>query len=215
MTTPTAAGVEDQAEQIRADVAAAYDRVRTNPTLTDQAKRIAIAGLFETAQQQMSNLQQKTNDNVARKVQAATTAAFGIDDIASPSSANRASVSLSYRDAQDRAAQLDSPRDGLALLARATASGDELLARAVFGQAWAQAGNDPGWNAVIDQYVASRPAAGRAVDALVNLGQQPGGILTPNGVGVLSLGAFFGWIVPTPFELLGMSSYSISALAAE
>lgn len=91
------------------------------------------------------------------RAKTANIAIYGAEDLRGDSDdvAHRAS----FRDAQDRAARVDSPDQAARLLAQAERSGDEVLARAVAVRAF-----DRRWKDVTESYSETRPEWKAAVD---------------------------------------------------
>jgi hypothetical protein len=191
------------AETIRENAEAAYARVRNRGELTPAAIATLLARTYVDAKAQMEALAQRSGADVAAKSRRLYQSAFGIDDIAGNNGVDRASASVSYRDAQDRVASLESPVDAGSLLTRAENSGDELLARAIAQRAFDQAPMDAGWGELLDRYLASRPKAVQAVSDLLDMRTKP------------SVAAMFAFIISTPPELAGLAEYQIQALAAD
>jgi len=124
---------------------------------------------------------------------------FGIDDLTTGASpADRASMAMSFRDAQQRAAQLTTSTEAQALLDLADQSGDELLARAVGNQALSGLGMDD----VATTYLAARPRQAQAAENLR--------ALTRMG----SIADILEFVLPRPPELSQVSDNQLTALAA-
>lgn len=204
MFTPVSAPLIEQADRIRQNAETAYGQIRSNGDLTVDAIRARLAAVYLDAKTRMDSLHAEATDGYQASWQKALIAAFGTSDLAS-TAADRAALSLSYRDAQDRAAALDSDRAAADLLSRANDTGDELLARAVAQRAWEMGGQlgGVGWGDVLDTFTSTRPRAAAAIATLVNL----------QGSG-RNASSLFAWMIATPSELAGMSDYQISALAA-
>lgn len=199
-------GAPPETDQVRQDAAAATAAVRANTDLSNEAAARKMAQIHVAATRKMADLQQRANAWRQQSVTSAQNAAWGIDDI--PGAAgNRPAISMSYRDAQDRAAQLDTPQEAAALLAQANETDDELLARAIARHVYtlgvAAPFPVPAWSAVLDDYLATRPRAQAAVDKLIRLTKQPAPAV-----------AMFTYVVPPPSELAGMRPDQIEALAA-
>lgn len=193
------------ADKIREDAAAAHARIRANTDLSHPAMQRKMAAVHVAAQSTMDTAQKSAAAWAQRDTAAAQNAVWGIDDIPG-ATVNRAQVSMSYRDAQDRAELLDQPQEAAALLDRANSTGDELLARAVAFRAYTMATGPipaPAWADVLDNYLANRPQAKTAVDRLI-AARQP-----------LNAAALFGYMLMPPSELAGMNPTQIAQLAAQ
>jgi hypothetical protein len=187
-----------KAQSIAAAADAAYDRMRNRGELNSDAIRVGLARTYRQAKASMDALQAAATGDRTAQLRQATTAAWGIDDIAGTNSVDRAAASMSYRDAQDRAAQLDNARDALDALARATDTGDELSARAIAAHAYQQR-----WSDVVDTYTADRPRARQALATLATLESHK-----PN------LGDLWAFVLPKPAELSNYSDGQLDALIA-
>lgn len=197
LTTTITTADRNAAEQIRSAAEQRYASVRSRGELTVPAIRKAIAVIYLDARARMSTYEATATDDHTRQEQRLTAAVWGIGDIGS-TGLDRATASVSYRDAQDRAAGLDDDGDAARLLTRAEASGDELLARAVAQVAWTN-----GWGDILDAYLATRPQAGTALADLDNMR------------GNLGAADLFTYMVPTPHELAGLDDWRVAALAAD
>lgn len=198
---PTAPAAAERAEGIRQDAERAYSSIRSMGELTPAAIRSRIAAAYLNAKAQMDAAQAAATGNYEKSRQTALTAAFGINDIAT-SATDRAGVSMSYRDAQDRADQLETDTDAARLLGRANDTGDELLARAIAQRAWNMNGQlgGAGWGDVLDTFTATRPRAAAAIANLINLQSR-------NSV------SLFAWMIAKPPEIANLSDYQIPAVA--
>jgi phage tail sheath gpL-like len=163
----------DKIETIRAQAASAYDQFRGNSDLSGTAILKGIARAYVGAKQQLDALQGQTTAQAATDLDKLISAAFGIDDLVGGDPVNRAAVSMSYRDALDRAAATETPQGLRALFEQANETGDDLLARAVARTAWAQGiygAGDVGGE-ILALYKAKRPRAAEALDTLAQTSQ--------------------------------------------
>jgi len=194
----------DKADAIRQQHEDRNNAIRARTELTADAQRALIAKNYLAAKDRMGTLQQTAGDETAATMSSAGRTAFGTSDIPG----DPASVSISYRDAQDRADSLNDPNDAARLLARAEQSGDEPLARAVAAKSFEMhsarigAGNSA-WASVVDDYTATRPRAATAVQTLAELGSRPN-----------TTRELFSYVLPKPPELGNVSDYQLPALAA-
>lgn len=165
--TPVSDSVHLQAAAIRDMAENAYTRVRGDGRFSVDAIRAAVAAAYLKARDEMTALQQRVTNDAEARTRTATAAIWSIDDIAGNDPATRAAVSMSYRDAQERAAEIpfDRPQDAVELLKRAEDSGDEVLARAVAQRAWA-CGALGEWADVLNAYTSTRPKAAAALTQL-------------------------------------------------
>lgn len=137
----------------------AYEAIRTNPDLNDDAKRRRIAEVYTS---QMRGLDDKL-DNMASRVYLLdrddASWAFGIKGLPG----DEASLMISRRDAGDRVADITEGTELRDLLRRATRSGDEVLARAVLEKAVEMQNSK-----TAHAYVKDRPEQEQRVERLWN-----------------------------------------------
>ena len=191
-----------QADAIREAAAAQVERLRSRKELSPEAKRSAIAKIHLGQKTQLAALQDKANQDIAAGRRAAMTTAFGIDDI-SGDATSRIAAAVSYRDAQDRVANLKTPSEALQLLQRAEGTGDELLARAVAQRAYDQRLSDPSWGEALDQYLSTRPTAAQAVSDLLAADRSP------------NARQLFAFVAPPPPEVSGLADHQLAQLASD
>lgn len=189
------------ADRIREDAARRFDQIRNRGELNTNAIAVLMARDYLSFKQEMDKLAQTTGQDNSATVRRLNQAAFGIDDIAG-NAVDRAAASVSYRDAQDRVAKVEQPNEAAALLDRAENSNDELLARAIAQRAFEQRAFDPSWDDLLDRYIATRPKAQSAVNALLA------------GSGAPQIRDLFAWVLPVPSELAG-SGLDVRRLAAD
>jgi len=210
--TPTGAGLNGEvaakAEVIRQQAEGDYTKFRNRGDLSTQEIQRRIATIFLRTKQALANMADQAGADFEKATTTATTRAFGIADLAGNDPVNQASVSMSYRQAQDRASTLGDETAALAMLAQAESTGDELQARAVAWTASAQGTVLGGlvWSEVLEAFAATRPKAGDAINTLLRLRQVP--------KGTSGLFAFLAFAAPIPVELAGLTDYQISALSA-
>lgn len=187
------------ADKVRDDLDTKINRVRANKDLTPEAKRIQIARHYSDAKTAIDAMAASKPNETAAQVAAAKRAAFGIDDLVSGASpAERATMAMSYRDAQQRAAQITNPAEALHLMGIAEQSGDELLVRAI-GNASLQGF---GMSEVADHYLAQRPAQAEALQRVHDLQRPP------------SLATMLEHVVPKPAEVSNLDDGQIAQIAA-
>jgi hypothetical protein len=180
------------ADEIRGDAERYYTSVRDNPDLTSDAKQRLIATKYVAIKQRLDALNSSEPSRKAADVETAKRAAFGIDDLlARTTPAEAAAISLSFRDAQARAAQLINAREAQNLLDTARQSGDELLVRAIGNHAL----NTLGMSDVADSYLACvHPDRAETVQRVAQLNQMP------------DFAGLMEFVCPTPAEVASMSS---------
>ena len=195
------------ADKLRQQAAVAYDRIRSS-SLSPDAQRILIAGVYSKLVDDMSALQQSTGTASAADVASLKRQVFGIDDVLGSSSpVNATSALVAFRDAQDRVSTAlmssgDTSRTLNEILDQADMSGDETLAQAAFNAA-ATGGLYPDQE-LIDRFLTTRPAKARAYESL-------GAAQRPKNAAEL-----FQWVTPTPPELQSLPlGTSVASLAAQ
>jgi hypothetical protein len=182
-----------EADDLRDQAQTEYDKIRNITDLTPEARLRAIAKAYLNVRGQLSDLGNATQRAVVGNQEALERKLFGIPD------ANNPSAMISYRDAQDRAARLDLESDAIAMLTRASVSGDDLLVRALL-----EAGYTNAWTNLINTYTAAHPAMEAAAEQLWDIitRKQAPAIVTN-----------FTYYAPTPPELAGFSDFKIQEIA--
>jgi hypothetical protein len=198
MTRPTAQPVWDRpADQVRDAFGRQADQIRANGDLNYQAIQRGIAKAWIRAKTQLDQLAAQSGTDKTADLADAKARAFGLPDILKgATAAEAASITMSFRDAQQRASQLESPGDIQELYDTAKQSGDELLVRAVANRAMAF-----NLDTVSGDYLASHPQQAQALQDLRELTRP------------LSAAAMFEFLAPTPSELAGLAPFQIEALA--
>lgn len=191
------------AETIRTNAEARIGKIRQQTRLRPEVIRAAVARVHQTSQQQMAQLQASAAKQSAAEQRRLTAKAFGVDDIADHS-VDKAVVAVNYRDAQDRVAKLETVREAEDMLQRAESTGDELLSRAIAQRAFTQRAGDPSWEGPLNAYLASRPHADEAINALLDAAPR-----TPQ------IGHLLAYALPEPDELRGLRPDQVTALIAQ
>jgi hypothetical protein len=146
-------------------------RIRSNPDLSEHAKRRMIGEIHREAVAEHARLTQEAREAREEAVRSAERKVLGISYPERASAHEKALIALSYRDARDRAERAASDgqnTDALAeLLERAETSGDAQLAEAAYHVATLR-GSRP----IADAYLADRPAARRQWEAYVEARQE-------------------------------------------
>jgi len=188
------------ADTVRDGLNQQMERIRGHSELSTDAMLSLVAAAYVKGKAQLDGMDTNNPAQVAAQVAAVKRAAFGIDDLLTGASqADRATMAMSFRDAQQRAAQTTTSSEAQTLLDVANQSGDELLARAVGNHALSSM--DMG--DVAEAYLAAHPAQAAALDELQQL-QQPASAAT-----------MFEFVAPKPPELSSMSDGQIVAYAAQ
>ncbi|MFC7973900.1 hypothetical protein ACFUT3_01370 [Streptomyces cinereoruber] len=129
-------------------------RIQGNRMYSDHAKKVLSAQAYKKAQDALETLRQAELDGLARQRTQLQRRMFGATSTVSDPSAV-----VSRRDAADRAAKLDDPREAATALQRAERDGDTVLAQAIAARA-----SEWGWTDVLDTYAADRPGFVRDVE---------------------------------------------------
>jgi hypothetical protein len=199
MTSPTTTGWNRPADTIRSNLESAVQGIRNRNALSPEARRTLIAAAYTKARTAMDALNSANPGKQAADLAAAKRRLFGIDDLtAGASPADRATMAMSFRDAQQRAQQLTTSSEAQELLDLADQSGDELLARAVGNAAM----SGLGFSAVADKYLANRPKQQAAVDALQGMQR------------MRPMADLWEFVLPKPTELSSLHDSQIAAAAA-
>jgi len=200
MTNPTSQTAWNRpADLVRSGLERDVQRIRDRIELNPAAAQARIASVYLKAKTAMDGLNSANPARRAADLATAKRKLFGIDDLTTGATpADRASMAMSFRDAQQRAAQLTTTAEAQALLDLADQSGDELLARAVGNAALSGLGMDD----VGQAYLAARPQQAKAYDALRGL--------TRMG----SIAEILEFVLPMPPELTQVSDSQLTALAA-
>jgi len=192
-----------------------YDRrakeIRERRDLTPDARNGLLAKYYLDAKQQLSRIQQTATQETAADRNALEQRAFGINGLPG---ADQATIATSYRDAQDRAAGLNSSRDAMSMLTRANRTGDEPLARAIAAHAYDMTSSavvgglvDSGWDEVLDAYLEPRPSKVSTIQSLADMSRAA----SPSANLMTQM---FAFALPAPGELSGLSGAQVEHLAA-
>ena len=190
------------ADEIRTNAEAGYNRYRSNGNNSPAGIRAGVASVYLDAKARMETLAATQQGDAAAVEAALVTKVFGINDIAGNDPVNRAAVSMSYRDASERASNASTPQEAASLLSLANTVGDELLARAVAQTAWSN-GAFGAWRDVLDDFASTRPAQAAALAEIDQLGSK-----------TLDASDLFAFMLPSPSELANLADYQIAGLAA-
>lgn len=169
-----------------------YAETRNDPDISDEKRQRRLARVWVEHRDALATLSgdnQRTGDNrkdsLARRL-------YGL-----PANGD----SLSYRDALDRAHQIDAgdTRAALRLLEQARVTGDDLLSRAILAVAYTNR-----WNDVVNAYTDANPTAYKDAEELWDLHHNNARTLLTT----------FALIAPKPRELNQYGDQHIENLAA-
>jgi len=188
------------ADTVRDGLNRQIERIRGHSELSTDALLSLVSAAYLKGKAQLDGMNTNNPAQVAAQVAAVKRAAFGIDDLLTGASqADKATMAMSFRDAQQRAAQTTTSSEAQTLLDVANQSGDELLARAVGNHALSSM--DMG--DVAEAYLTNHPTQAEALDELQQL-QKPANAAT-----------MFEFVAPKPPEISGMPDGQIAAYAAQ
>jgi hypothetical protein len=190
------------AAQIRAGLEAAVNRARADDTLSTVGRQRHIARAYKAAETEMAGIRINHAGGAAVTAEHLQRELFGADQVAGTDA-------ISVRDAEDRAAQLQSGGEALALLRRAERNNDQVLARAVAAKAFEAAQDFIGgaaWSPVIDAYTETRPDIAGKLQQLVDTQR--------NGVSDAINSAGWTWL-GKPDELARVSEGQLEALTVD
>lgn len=190
-------------DRLYADAQQQYDKIRNNAMLNDDVRLAFIAETYLAYRDNVQALEGADALNTTDRRERLERTAFGIDDMTSgTSAAERASISLAFRDAQERAAQLPDDNSALASIRRAASTGDELLVRAIgYAACSTEFAGIPHFPETAAYYLATHPRAADAVNQLAAI-NRPSDIAT-----------MWQFITPKPSELATYNDNQIQVLA--
>jgi len=198
MATVQAGTTESQRKAI--DTITAYQgqvsAIRGDTGLSQEGKRVRLARAYITTRDAVAQIQAGEQAANATRSDTLERDLFGLSGLAD------AGAAISYRDAQDRAANIEDSRDALRLLKQADLSGDVHLAKAVALRALQE-----GWVDASSAYAASHLEIDGKMRELLSL--HPTG---DQGIAQL-LGAAASYVVTAPAELAAVSDQAIAGLA--
>ncbi|OLT12212.1 hypothetical protein BJF79_22780 [Actinomadura sp. CNU-125] len=144
-------------------------KIRANKRLSPQARQADLIKAHREASERAQQLWREGESAHAQRTRVLYRKAFVAPASDHPSDA------ISRRDAADRAAMVNDPKEALEMLARAQHHGDEHLARAIGQRAYEQHKTLPArlgnkeWEPVLKAFVVDRPDADEALGELQSL----------------------------------------------
>ncbi|WP_416430056.1 hypothetical protein [Paenarthrobacter nicotinovorans] len=150
------------AERLRSGQREQLEAIRQDRNLSPAGKRAQIAALYLRNKQEVGKLEKQAATTRTDRINHIRKTVFGLSGNPGPQDV------ISYRDAQDRAANLGSDDEAKAaqLFDRAQLSGDTILAAAVVNRAL-----EAGWVNVANSYIEAHPYYGEMVEELWYLNQ--------------------------------------------
>jgi hypothetical protein len=190
----------DLAEAIRGRLEAKVATIRANADLSPAGRRRLVAKAYRDAETRMADLGRNFNTAAALTAQETARELFGRNYLSGADS-------ISARDAEDRAAQLENGDQALELLNRAQRNGDHHLAKAVASVAFERSQNPltaANWSPVAQAFADSNPGTASKMQQLADLRRDQ----TTNGLTNAILLS-----TPKPSELDGLNHDQIHQLA--
>jgi hypothetical protein len=117
----------EQAQQIFTDYQQQVEMVRSNKALSREGQRAQLAQLYLAARERMDVVFERESGQQDTRRRYLESSLFGISSLRG----DAASLSISRRDAVDRVEKVENTDQAIALLARASTGGDEVLARVI------------------------------------------------------------------------------------
>ncbi|MFE2868772.1 hypothetical protein [Embleya sp. NPDC059259] len=148
-------------DEIRAAHNRRVEAITARVELSDHARRVALARALTTARADLKAARAAESKERESRWNAGLRKLWGTDDLIALG-ADRASTTISARDAADRVARIKNADQAAALLRQAEATGDEILARAIGNHANDHTGSLDGagkWGGVLADFLAPRETA--------------------------------------------------------
>lgn len=123
----------------------AVKQIKRDPNLTDRGKQIMLARVYTEARRRIMPLEKADRESHIKRYDEVEKSVFG-------STADDPASVMSFRNACDRAAELQDAPSALRALDTAQRGNDATLARAIVMRAW-----QAGWSNVTDTYAATNP----------------------------------------------------------
>lgn len=186
------------ADEIRQALDSKTDRIRGQKNLTARAKQTMIARAYLEARGALDGLKEQEVARIGRERTQLDRKLFGTNGFSPDPNAV-----IARRDANDRAARIETPTEAQHALRRAEREGDRIMAKAIAAKAADYAG-DPSWAQLLNQYVEGKPDEAATLQALVDLPD------TNDGVWQLTKAMEYG--IATPSELGDQMPEGLAAL---
>ncbi|RST13469.1 hypothetical protein [Streptomyces sp. WAC05950] len=151
------------ADDIRQALDTKTRQINGQRNLTPQAKRTMIARAFIEARNALDQLKADEVDRIHREREKHERKLFGTTGFNPDPNAV-----IARRDANDRAAKLETPVEAEHAMRRAEREGDSIMAKAIAARA-ADYSGDPGWSNVVRAYVADKPNEAATLQAMQDL----------------------------------------------
>ncbi|MFI1449074.1 hypothetical protein [Streptomyces virginiae] len=186
------------ANEIRQNLDSTVQRIRGLKNPTARAKQTMIARAYLEARAGLDALKEQEVARIGRERQQLDRKLFGTNGFSPDPNAV-----IARRDANDRAAKLETPREAAHALHQAEREGDRIMAKAIAARA-ADYSGDPNWAQILNTYVADKPEEAATLQALVDLPD------TNDGVWQFTKAVEYG--IATPSELGDQMPEGLAAL---
>jgi len=194
-------------DEIRAAHNKRVEAITARTELSEHAKRVALARAVTTARAEIKIVREAEGKERDARWSAGLRKLWGTDDIVA-GGADRASTTISARDAIDRVSRIKNADQAAALLRQAEATGDEILARAIANHANDHTGkldNGGKWAGVLGDFLAPRESATKTYQEMCAMAAEH-----------TSAERIFGRrAIDAPPDLKGLRDDEIRALAAD
>ncbi|MFF1336362.1 hypothetical protein ACFVYT_00325 [Streptomyces sp. NPDC058290] len=184
--------------EIRQQLDSKVQHIRGQKNLTTRAKQTMIARAYLEARNGLDELREQEAARIERQREQLDRKLFGTNGF-SPDP----NTVIARRDANDRAAKLDTPAEAEHALRRAEREGDRIMAKAIAARA-ADYSGDPSWAQLLNQYVDGKPEETATLQAMVDL--------PDTNDAVWRIGKAIEYSVAAPSELGSHMPESLAAL---
>lgn len=151
------------ADEIRQNLDSKVRHINGLKNPSARAKQTMIARAYIEARDALDQLRQQEEEQIGRERTKLDRKLFGTNGFSPDPQAV-----IARRDANDRAAKLESPAEAEHALRRAEREGDRILAKAIAARA-ADYSGDPGWAQIVHTYVADKPDEAATLQAMQDL----------------------------------------------
>ncbi|MGW0750385.1 hypothetical protein [Streptomyces sp. NPDC002587] len=189
-------------EEIRSRLDSTVQRINGLKNPSVRAKQTMIARAYIEARDALDQLKTDEVARISRQRQQLDRKLFGTNGFSPDPNAV-----IARRDANDRAAKLETPAEAQHALRRAEREGDRIMAKAIAAKA-ADYSGDPSWAQLLHTYVADKPEEAATLQAMQEL--------PDTSDGMWQMRAAIEYSVPTP-SALGDSvhPYQVAAIASQ
>ncbi|MET7619031.1 hypothetical protein [Streptomyces sp. NPDC005408] len=151
------------AEEIRQQLNNKARAINSKRDLAPRAKQTMLARAYVEARDAIAQLREEEIAAIGHERAKLDRKLFGTNGFSPDPQAV-----IARRDANDRAARFETPREAEHALRRADREGDHIMAKAIAARAADHSG-EPAWSALVHQYVADRPNEAETLKAMQSL----------------------------------------------